>query len=202
MATCSECTYMNFEKEHDCDGKYWCEKKYEWMRPESAECGRYCRAYSRDDNVSRSYRNYSKSKQSSGCYITTIVCETLGMNDGNIYLTLLRKFRKNYLQKKPEGVKILEEYDTIGPVIAHCIRMDEKKNEVAQGVFTQSIIPIIDDICEGKNTVAIEKYTMMTKGLIEKYGLETLTLSVPGVSAYDYKQDRTMMGHGQLVKRK
>lgn len=202
MATCSECTYMDFEKEHDNDGKYWCEKKYEWMRPEAAECWRYCKAYSRDESVARSYRDYSKDKQSSGCFITTIVCDTLGMADDNIYLTLLRKFRKNYLQKKPDGIKVLEEYDTIGPVIAHCISKDGNKYEVAKSVFMNSIIPVINDICDGKNIDAISKYTNMTKGLINKYNLNTLSLSVPGVSVYDYNQDRASMGHGRLVKRK
>lgn len=204
MATCSECTYMNFEKEHDNDGKFWCENKYEWMRPESAECWRYCKAYSRDESVAKSYRDYSKDKQSSSgpCFITTIVCDTLGLDDNNIYLTLLRKFRKNYLQKKPDGIKVLEEYDTIGPVIAHFISHDEGKEKVAREVFMQSIIPVVNDICEGKNMEAINKYTDMTKGLIHRYGLDTLTLSVPGVSVYDYNQDRTMMGHGILVKRK
>lgn len=202
MATCSECTYMNFEKEHDKDGKFWCEKKYEWMRPEAAECWRYCKAYNRDDSTAKSYRDYSKNKQSSsGCFITTIVCSVLGMADDNIYLTLLRKFREDYLQKKPDGIKVLEEYDTIGPVIAHCIAHDEKKESVAQCVFMNSIVPVINDICEGKKMEAIQKYTNMTRDLINRYELNTLTLSVPGVSIYDYDQDRSLMGHGKLVKK-
>ena len=41
----------------------------------------------------------------------------------------------------------------------------------------------------------------MTRDLISRYGLETLTLSVPGVSVYDYNQDMSMMGHGRLVKK-
>ena len=73
---------------------------------------------------------------------------------------------------------------------------------MAREVFMQSIIPVVNDICEGKNIEAINKYTDMTKVLIHRYGLDTLTLSVPGVSVYDYNQDRTMMGHGILVKRK
>jgi hypothetical protein len=123
------------------------------------------------------------------------------MADNNMYLTLLRKFRKDYLQKRLDGIKVLEEYDTIGPIIAHCINNDENKKEVAQGVFVNSIVPVINDICEGKNASAIMKYTSMTKELIHKYGLETLTLSVPGVSVYDYNQDKSMMGHGRLVKK-
>jgi len=42
----------------------------------------------------------------------------------------------------------------------------------------------------------------MTNSFIAKYGLDILTISVPGVSLYDYKDDRTVMGHGRLVKKK
>ena len=203
MATCSECKYMNLNKEHDNDGKFWCEEKLEWFRADESECWRYYSDKNRDKDVAEYYRELSKRKQSfsSPCFITTVVCDTLGMDDNNMYLTLLRKFRKDYLQKRSDGIKVLEEYDTIGPVIAHCIRNDEKKTEVAQGVFVNSILPVINDICEGKNVSAIKKYTSMTRNLISKYGLETLTLSVPGVSVYDYNQDKSMMGHGKVVKK-
>lgn len=204
MATCSECKYMNLNNEHDNDGKFWCEEKLEWFRADDSECYRYYCDENRKKETVEYYNELSKRKQSfsSPCFITTIVCDTLGMDDNNMYLTLLRKFRKDYLQKKPDGIKVLEEYDTIGPIIAYCISSDEKREEVAQGVFIHSIIPVINDICEGKNMEAINKYTNMTKGLIHRYGLDTLTLSVPGVSVYDYNQDKTMMGHGKLVKRK
>ena len=204
MRTCSECKYFNYNSEHDNDGKFWCTERLEWVAPQAAECYRFYKDKDRDESTARSYREYGERKQSfsSPCFITTIVCDTLGMEDNNIYLNILRKFRKEYLQKRPDGISILEEYDTIGPVIAHCINNDEKKMEVAQGVFSSSIFPVVNDICEGKNASAIRKYASMTEGLIHRYGLETLTLSIPGVSAYDYKQDRSSMGHGQLVKKK
>lgn len=188
-----KCAYMVKKRNGWCD-EYYCTKV-----EHNVEYDQYinkCCSYSYSDCA-----NYKYEKSSSGCFITTVVCDTLGMDDNNIYLTLLRKFRKEYLQKKPEGLKVLEEYDTIGPVIAHCIRNDEKKQEVAQGVFINSIIPVINDICEGKNVSAINRYTSMTRNLIYKYGLETLTLSVPGVNVYDYNNDKSMMGHGRLIKK-
>lgn len=189
-----KCTYMH-KRRNGWSDEYYC-TKVEHTVSYSQYIDRCC-SYSYDD-----CENYKYDKPSSGCFITTIVCDTLGMDDNNMCLNLLRKFRKNYLQKRPDGISILEEYDTIGPVIAHCINNDEKKMEVAQGVFNNSILPVINDICDGKNASAISKYAAMTEGLIHRYGLEALTISIPGVSAYDYKQDRSSMGHGQLVKKK
>lgn len=189
-----KCSYMH-KRANGWSDEYYC-TKVEHTVSYSQYINKCC-SYSYDE-----CDNYKYSKPSSSCFITTVVCDTLGMDDNNMYLTILRNFRKNYLQKKPDGIKVLEEYDTIGPVIAQCIRKDEKKNEVAQGVFVNSILPVINDICEGKNVSAIKRYTSMTRNLISKYGLETLTLSVPGVGVYDYNQDRSMMGHGRLIKKK
>lgn len=180
-------------------GDYFCTKKNESINSTLYE--KYCKK-SYESGGYGDCPNYKYEEPSYGCFITTIVCDTLKMDDNNMYLTLLRKFRKEYLQKKQDGIKILEEYDTIGPIISHCISKDEKREEVAKGVFMHSIIPVINDICENKYSEAIKKYSSMTKGLIKRYGLETLTLSVPGVSIYDYNQDRSMMGHGRLIKTK
>lgn len=201
--TCSECTHMNFEKEHDNDGKFWCEKKYEWMRPESAECWLYCTAYSRDRSVAESYRNYSKDKQSSsGCFITTILCKIIGLSDNNPYLEILRSFRKNYLQKNPNTIVILEEYDFIGPLISKGLENDENQQQVATHIFRQYIVPVIDDICSNNYASAITRYTTMTKMLIQKYNLQILELTIPSPNNYDYRKDYSQYGHGKIVKQK
>ena len=188
-----KCSYMH-KRQNGWSDEYYCTKVEHTVSYD--QYINKCCSYSYDE-----CDNYKYDKPSSGCFITTVVCDTLGMDDNNMYLMLLRNFRKDYLQRKTDGIKVLEEYDTIGPVIAHCINNDEKKKEVAQGVFVNSIIPVINDICDGKNSSAINKYILMTKNLISKYGLETLTLSIPGVSVYNYNQDKSMMGHGRLIKK-
>lgn len=145
--------------------------------------------------------NYKLDSYSSPCFITTAMCDILGMGDDNIYLNLLRKFRNEYLQKNPDGLKLLEEYDFVGPVIAHCLYNDKDNFEVSKGLFVHNIIPVFDDIFEGKNNSAIRKYYDMTKNLIERYNLEALSLSIPGYNYYDYSFDCSQMGHGKLIKK-
>lgn len=198
MATCSECTYMDLSKERDNDGKYWCSSKGEYRYADCAECWNFCRAYSRSSSVAESYRDRSREKQSSGgCFITTAVCDILGMKDDNFYLAILRIFRDNYLQKKPETIEILEEYDFIGPIISSYMEKDCKKEETANNVFVKGIVPIVDDICNKKYNLAVKKYLNMTKCLINLYELDALKLNVPKFKKFDYSKDYSTYGHGR-----
>lgn len=180
-------------------GDYYCNNEKKVV--DSTTYSDYCKKDYESGGYGRC-PNFPEKSSSSGCFITTVVCDVLGMDDNNFYLEMLRKFRKEYLQKRPEGLKILEQYDTVGPIVAHCIMNDVNREDVARNAFINSIIPVVNDLCEEKNNEAIDKYINMTNSFIAKYGLDILTISVPGVSLYDYKDDRTVMGHGRLVKKR
>lgn len=100
-----------------------------------------------------------------GCYITTAVCDTLGLSSDNIFLGAISSLRKK-LEQNPKMYKQLEIYDIVGPMIANIINGDKK---IAGELFNSSIIPVCNDInnCDYKS--ALIKYTNMTKSLIEKY---------------------------------
>lgn len=214
--TCSECTYMDFCKEGD-DGKFWCGKRLDYFPANNAECDRFCTAYSRDDSTAKSYKEYSKAKQSSsgGCYLTTATCEILGLDDKNIYLQLFRRFRKEYLQKNPEGLPILVQYDTVGPIIASRLRKDPNRKAVASSMLRIYIGPIAKMLADdyipstrkekpfgirSNYECAINQYAQMTQLLIQRYGLETVALTIPGEQKYDFSQDYSTYGHGKTQR--
>ena len=205
MRTCSECTFMNFCKEENNNGKFWCEKRLEYMYADSAECWRFCKAYSRDESEAKSYYDYSVSKQSSGgCYLTTATCDILGLEDKNLYLQTFRRFRKDYLQKNPKGLPILNEYDTVGPIIAHKLKNDKNRKTVALHMLKDYIHPIATNLItkfDGNYDFAIEQYARMTKELIQRYGLETVALTIPGEEKFDFGKDYSEYGHGRKIKR-
>lgn len=62
----------------------------------------------------------------SGCYITTAVCEELGLPDDCYELTTLRSFRDNWLAKQPGGETLIKEYYATAPGIVKSI--DSLKN--------------------------------------------------------------------------
>lgn len=184
-----KCPYMTKRRNGWCD-EYFCTKVehdvgYDIYR-------KYCTSYSYDD-----CSNYKYEKPSSGCYITTITCDILGLEDDNYFLNTLRGFRKNFLQRNPKTLEILEEYDFIGPIVASRIMNDENKKQIAVQLFKNNIVPITYDIFNGEYMTAIKRYTEMTKGLIKQYNLEALALTIPGESQYDFSKDYSEYGHGR-----
>lgn len=195
--TCSECTYLDFNKEYDPgDGRFWCETKYEWHYADEAECWRYCTAYSRSSSKAESYKNYSASKQNSGgCFITTIVCEVLGKKDDDKVLNSLRKFRDNVMQKDEKYKYILAQYDIIGPLIANKIRQDKLKDTLAVALYNSSILTVLEFIEKEEYLSAVKLYSEMTNGLIEYYNInKEVTLSELKV------MDLQKSGHGKYQK--
>ena len=108
---------------------------------------------------------------SSSCYLTTILCNTMGLPDNDISLETMRNFRNNILQKDEKYKPLLVEYDIIGPKIASCIASDPLKNILAPKYFTQYIKPIINLINNNKFDTAICLYKIMTNSLIDFYRL-------------------------------
>lgn len=197
--TCSECTYLKAGGDWpDYNGKYWCESKGEKIYANMQECWNYCNAYNRSDSVARSYRKYSEMHQSNdGCFITTITCEILGMDDKNVFLNSLRAFRKNVLQKNKETLKILEEYDFIGPLIAKKLRNDKDRLKIAENLFVNTIVPVCYNTDNGNYNNAIKLYLEMTKSLITNYNLDNLAITIHEDKKFDYTKDYSLYGHGR-----
>jgi len=196
--TCSECTYMDLDKEYsNCDGRFWCEKKYEWHYADEAECWRFCKAYSRSESTAKSFREHSRSKQSSGgCFITTIVCEVLGLSDDASVLQSLRKFRDNKMQKESRYRGLLAQYDIVGPVICEKIRNDEMRDALAVALFNSSIKKVSDFIENNEYLNAVKLYCEMTNGLIEYYNIDK-TVSLEQLNSID----QSKAGHGRFQKK-
>ena len=188
-----KCPNMNRRGFND----YYCTKVEHTVPYETYD--RYCTSYSYSDCP-----NYKYEKPGSGCYLTTVTCDILGLEDKNIYLQTFRKFRKNYLQKTPGALGILEEYDFVGPIIAERIMNDQNKKQLAVHLMMDYIHPIAQNILmqfDGNYDFAIKSYAQMTRELIKRYNLETLALTIPGESKYDFNKDYSEYGHGKKHKR-
>ena len=134
--------------------------------------------------------HYKERKEPSTCYITTIVCNRMGMADDCVELETLRKFRHDVLQKDEKYKPILFEYDTVGPKIAS--RLQQEDMDMVQRMFTSFIQPIVGYLQKGQNEEAIRRYVMMTKSLEDYYGFVPSRTVCDG---YDYTQG----GHGKVA---
>ena len=198
MANCAECTYLDIS-DGNLYGAFWCDKKLERHLATDIECGSFCRAYSRNSSSIRNAIEFSNSKNSGGgCYLTTILCNILGMSDNNIYLETMRNFRKNILQKDEKYKTLLAEYDIVGPAIAEALANDPLKEAIAKIYLNNFIIPITEFINNKENERAVDKYYQMTNNLKTFYGLNNYNVSVEQINNANIEKS----GHGKYIQKK
>lgn len=189
---CAECTYLDISS-GDTYGKFYCEKKWERHLATDTECGNFCKAYNRDNSSIRNAIEYSNSHTSGGCYLTTMICNILGLPDNNSYLNTIRNFRNNTLQKDIRYKSLLVEYDIIGPKIAKALENDPMKISIARAMFSKYIEKIIIFINIGKLNDAITNYIEMTNSLKYLYKLENENITQLKIENADINKS----GHGK-----
>lgn len=170
---CGGCTYYDFQGDNY--------KGY---------CSWYKSYYYPGDSCS----HQNPRETTSGCYITTIICDVLGFADNCMVLDKLRYFRNNVMQKDSKYNSILLEYDTVGPKIAYFIQEEYKKNddkEIWIQFYNFYLQPTANYIAEGNFDYAVGRYQEMVMALKDYFGFSDENIIV---SNYDY----TKGGHGKV----
>lgn len=181
------CPYYKY-KSGTLFGYYWCIKDNKEVQ--TSEYEKYCRGYYYDECPI--YRQ----SQSSGCFITTIVCDILKKQDNDELLENLREFRNNILQPNENYHDILKEYDVIGPKLADCIINDHDKEKMASCLYENALLPINKKINNKEYDSAIEMYYLMTLSLVNYYGLKHEYGEIKERD-YDYEDfNPSKSGHG------
>ncbi len=184
------CSYYKFSSSLF-GGDYWCAKND--CRVDEETYRKYCRDY-----------NYSscpifRKVDSSGCFITTIVCDILKKPDDDKIMKNLRYFRDNVLSQNSNNDDILKVYDNIGPVIADKLIKDNDRTKMADGLYNNALVLISEQIEKKDYTKAINNYMVMTLMLINYYGLKS-AYAKSSDKNYDYGDgefDRKVAGHGK-----
>lgn len=184
------CSYYKFSSSLF-GGDYWCAKND--CRVDEETYRKYCRDY-----------NYSscpifRKVDSSGCFITTIVCDILKKPDDDKVMKNLRYFRDNVLSQNSNNDDILKVYDNIGPVIADKLIKDNDRTKMADGLYNNALVLISEQIEKKDYTKAINNYMVMTLMLINYYGLKS-AYAKSSDKNYGYKDgefDRKVAGHGK-----
>lgn len=137
-------------------GEYYCQRNHYYVRADSPSC-------SHIDN---------KNGSSSGCYLTTAMCNILGFEDDCTILNTLRNFRDDYMTNDDECKPLLEDYDTFGPEIAYRLDQYIEKELVADVMLQMYINPAVECINNDKYDDAVEIYKEMTLGLAQWFGID------------------------------
>jgi hypothetical protein len=192
---CGCCTHLS--EKCDYRRKHYCREKNEDHYPTDPKCNSFCRAYSRSrstiDNMCEDARKYNSN--TSGCYLTTIMCKLLGQPDNNYSLNKLREFRDNVMKKEVKYFPLLMMYDQVGPIISQNLAEDPEGKDLAEAYFNKYITQAVKLIEEGKNKEAIRIYKAMTQVLADRY-----QIVIPFIDVNSEEVIPSELGHGRILK--
>ncbi len=127
-----------------------------------------CRKSGKDVNediYSRYCKNYDygdcpvyKGNDTSGCFLTSACVEAKGLPDDCYELTVLRKFRDEYLAKQECGPCEINHYYHVAPSIVSKIKSGPNANTIFSHIYEELVVPCVSLIEEGKLERAHEKY--------------------------------------------
>ncbi|MGC8541037.1 MAG: CFI-box-CTERM domain-containing protein [Phycisphaerae bacterium] len=96
-----------------------------------------------------------------GCYVTTAVCDTLGLGDDCYTLTTLRNFRDHFLARTNVGRAFIEEYYATAPRLCEKMRTRKDAREYFMDLYSRFILPALLAIEHGKPEAAFKTYRQM-----------------------------------------
>ncbi len=108
-------------------------------------------------------------KNANGCFITTAVCLSKGKTDDCEELTLLRKFRDEWLKKQPDGPELVKMYYEVAPAIVESINKESDRKEIFEDIYMEYIVPCIRFIKEENYEMCKGVYVSMVAGLRRDY---------------------------------
>jgi len=105
-----------------------------------------------------------------GCFITTAVCNYLGLDDDNEILNAYRRMRDEYARLIPELNLMVADYYTFAPTIVEKIEQSPDKDEIYKEILHTYLIPGFKLIKESTNyDKASQLYIEMVKQLKETF---------------------------------
>lgn len=198
---CAACTYLG--ENADSYGKYFCDKQGERVYACDPKCYRFIEAYSRSNSARRNmYNNSVEHQSSSGCYLTTAMCNILGYPDDNYYLDTLRTFRDKTLKKDHKYIHLLLMYDVFGPSIATNLKNDPNNKDISTHLFNGYITKAVTAIENEKIEEAVNIYIAMTYTLAERYNVNMHTLFISDESTKLKTINTHPLGKGRVRTKK
>lgn len=148
-----ECAYYYYECGYCCALK---REKEGYSSIDSDTVHRYCWGYHYEECPR--YKAHNPSSGGGGCFLTSACVEAKGFPDDCHELTVLRKFRDEYLRPLPEGEAEIAEYYDIAPKIVAAIKSREDSLSIFSDIYDDLVVPCINHIESNKNECAYNLY--------------------------------------------
>ena len=95
------------------------------------------------------------------CFITEAVMSAGGQGDTAPELQALRQFRDGVLAATPQGQALIQEYESIAPMVVDSVMMRPDSLQIFQAIDAQFINPAVQAIQQGDYQKALQIYSQM-----------------------------------------
>ena len=125
----------------------------------------------RERDIFGNYRGAGRPSSLPGCYIATACVEARGLSEGCYELSLLRMFRREYVEKLPDGQEVLAEYRQKAPRIVAAINAlpAAEALPIWEDLYDRGVRPAVAHITNGAWDAAFAIYRGICAELEERY---------------------------------
>ena len=96
-----------------------------------------------------------------GCFITEAVMSAGGQGDTAPELETLRQFRDQVLSATPQGQALIQEYESIAPMVVEAVMQRPDSMQIFQSIDAQFINPAVEAVNQGDFQKALQIYAQM-----------------------------------------
>jgi hypothetical protein len=122
-----------------------------------------------DDSNNDRYDPPPEEDKSGFCFITSACVAHAGLDDDCHELTVLRRFRDDYIARLPTGAALLAEYYRAAPRIVHAINASSDKQAILASTFAH-IRTAVSHIEAGSPSMALSIYSDLFSDLKTRFG--------------------------------
>jgi hypothetical protein len=123
-------------------------------------------------NLANDTKTQTVQQSTGGCFITTAICENVGLDDDCEELQVLRTWRDSFLKSTTSGEKLVQVYYTLSPMLAQRLRDCKRGQVISKQLFTLFILPAIQAIKAKDDELAFKLYIQLLETVIQVLAIE------------------------------
>lgn len=109
-----------------------------------------------------------------GYYVSTAICDVLGIDQMSDVPNSIKNFSINVLQKDKKYEALLKKYDQVGSKVADAIMVDRDR-QLCEVIYQKYLVVVTNHIKVNKNEQAIALYENMVNSLADYFALNQIS---------------------------
>lgn len=112
-----------------------------------------------------------KKDENSGCFLSSACLEARGLPDDCEELTILRRFRSDFVSAQQDGQQLLAQYASIAPTIVQRVAASPQRQELFERIYAELVSEAVQLIKAGRPKEALTLYRRYVVQLMKKFSV-------------------------------